>query len=293
MVYMSKRDIIFCSLFLAIGWSAATLPAEEYKVLADREIVSSLPKKWMFENLTDRLFRNADGTILYLGPGEKREFFIIRSEEDVREIKAPSTGKAYLNADGQFAIWYDRLDLGVFFKDGYELQFAEPAKSRFGVAYGATHFYTCVGPDSEIFATAEPKVPILRLADFYLYKIAVAAEDELIVFGWRSKGVRQVREHVIQRWQRIDPQGEYLLMKTFVVPRHYQVMDVDTANPRVLLLNESRLAPQVFDWDLAIDRILPIGTVDSFAFYMNKDFTIGEDMLKPAAKSAETPPSRQ
>ena len=88
---------------------------------------------------------------------------------------------------------------------------------------------------------------------------------------------------MIVRWEKLA--GEWQTIQTLKVPRHYQVMDVDTAHPRVLLLNEAQLAPQVFDWDLQADRIWPIGTVDSFAIYMNKDFTIGEDMINTRLRS--------
>jgi len=269
----TTRSFLVIWLLIPLGF------AEQYKILSDRSIGPSLPKRWTFENLTNKLFRNADGTILYLGPGEKGEYFIIRSETDIREIKAPSTGKAYMNDEGEFAIWYDRLDQGITFKNGHKIKFKNPVKSRFGVSYGAEYFYVYEDQVSRVYKTEDPGVTLLTLRDFYLYKVAARKNGELILFGFRAEGVRQIRKHVIVRWEKLGE--EWQAIQTLEVPRYYQVMDVDTAHPRVLLLNEAQLAPQVFDWDLNADRIQPIGTVDSFAIYMNKDFTIGEDMISP------------
>ena len=252
--------------------------AEEYKVLADRSIGRSLPQKWLFENIEDRLFRNIDGTKIYLGPGEKGEFFIIGGEDDVTQIKAPSTGKAYLNEAGEFVIWYDRLDKGVHFRGGHELKFKDATQVRFGVSYGANYFYVYENQHGKIYRSDSPEDPITTLIDTFLYKVVETADGGFITLGFRSEGVRQIRHNVIQRWGKVD--NTYLVQETREVPRHYQVMDIDPAHPRVLLLNESRLAPQVFDWDLKIDKITPVGVVDGFAIYMNKEFTIGEDMLK-------------
>lgn len=253
------------------------LSAGEMKVVIDRDLLAGIKQKTLFENIDDKLFRNLDGTEFYMGPGPKGEFFIFRGMDQVKQIKAPSTGKAYLDTNGVFTVWYNRLDQGVRFKQGSTLTLEDPIRSRFGVAYGAEYFYVYEKLKSRVCSVAEPDKTLLSFYDFYIYKL-VAVDDGFYICGFEQGGFSRQRENVCLKMTRTgDTFTETLHL---LLPPSDTLLDLDPFGGKVLLLNQDKVFPQLFVYDLKAQSRKSLGMVDAFAIYLNKDFKTQRDLLK-------------
>jgi len=262
--------------------AAATLAgaAEPMRILDDKAVMRCLPRKHLFENIDDKLMRNAAGTRLHLGPGEQREFFIVSGLRDWKKIEAPSTGEAYLGTNGTFEVWYDALTNGVHFAGGQVLRIDDPLTTRFGVDYDATLCYLAHTNRSEVFRTSDPFTPLYRIDDAYVYKIARHDRDVLAV-GYRYIRGDFKREH--RWWRHRDVAGEWLLMAGGVLPEAMVVADADPANGRLLLMQENVVVTRLHEFDLRTGVLREAGEADWFGIYMSAAFNAGRDADPPGA----------
>lgn len=247
---------------------------EPMRILDDQMVMRCLPRKHLFENIDDKLMRNAAGTQLHLGPGEEREFFIVSGLRDWKKIEAPSTGEAYLGTNGTFAVWYDSLTNGVHFADGRVLHIDDPLTTRFGVDYDATLCYVAHTNRSEVFRTSDPFTPLYRIDDAYVYKIA-RHERDVVAAGYRYIRGDYKREH--RWWRHRDVDGEWLLMADGSLPEAMVVADADPAGGRLLLMQESVVVTRLHEYDLRTGALSWGGEVDGFGIYMSRAFNAGAD----------------
>jgi len=191
-----------------------------------------------------------------------------------RELKAPSVGKAYLDARGEFVIWYDRLDLGIHFPNGFTLRLDQPAETRFGVSYDAGYFYTATPARTEVFATERPFRALLRLEGFYALKVVPHA-DRLYVFGYERFIGQNVRSSLALVFQDIN--GTYTEMRRHTVPDHLTLLDFDPVGETVLMLDTGPTHPVLYQQHLRTRALTSLGPVDEFGFYLHPDFDTGKD----------------
>ena len=240
------------------------------EIFYDFEVFRLLPRKWAFENIEDKLLRSNDGRTLYLGPSSEKVYFVINPSNQVQRLEAPSTGKAYLNAQKEFVLWYDSLDQGIFFKDRETLHIAQPLRSRFGVSYDLAFSYLYNARETHLFRGLE-KEAILHLEGVYVYKVA-AAENHLWTFGFSYLGHEESRTHQSFHYQKVN--GEWLLMERFGLPEHLTLMDVNPFDQKALFINDAEIAPQAFEMDLRSKGIKGLGLIEQWAIYLHSDFRI-------------------
>lgn len=262
------------AVLVAAAAAAVAHAGEPMRILDDQMVMRCLPRKHLFENIDDKLMRNAAGTQLHLGPGEEREFFIVSGLRDWKKIEAPSTGEAYLGTNGTFAVWYDSLTNGVHFADGRVLRIDDPLTTRFGVDYDATLCYLAHTNRSEVFRTSDPFTPLYRIDDAYVYKIA-RHERDVVAVGYRYIRGDYKREH--RWWRHRDVGGEWLLMADGSLPEAMVVADADPAEGRLLLMQESVVVTRLHEYDLRTGALREAGEVDGFGIYMSQSFNAGED----------------
>lgn len=262
-------------LLLLLAAAAAAASADEpMRILDDQMVMRCLPRKHLFENIDDKLMRNAAGTQLHLGPGEEREFFIVSGLRDWKKIEAPSTGEAYLGTNGTFAVWYDSLTNGVHFADGRVLRIDDPLTTRFGVDYDATLCYLAYTNRSEVFRISDPFTPLYRIDDAYVYKIA-RHERDVVAVGYRYFRGDHKREH--RWWRHRDVGGEWLLMADGSLPDSMVAADIDLAGGRLLLMQENVVVTRLHEHDLRTGALREAGEVEGFGIYMSRSFNAGAD----------------
>ncbi|MFT5498176.1 MAG: hypothetical protein ACI9TH_003586 [Kiritimatiellia bacterium] len=256
---------------------SGSLIAQEMKIVIDRDMLAGVAQKNRFENIDDKLFRNLDGTELHIGPGPHREFFVFTGMDQMKTLKAPSTGKAYLNSNNVFTVWYNRLDQGIQFKQGRTLQLDDPIRSHFGVAYGADYFFVYENLNSRVCAVTDPEKTILQFDDFYLYKLIPVA-DGFFICGFEQGGLSRRRENICLKMTRTG--DTYTETLHVVLPPSDTLLDLDPFGKKVLMLNQSQIAAQIAEYDLVAQSRKSLGAVDAFAIYLNKDFKTQRDLLK-------------
>jgi hypothetical protein len=255
--------------------AALSLRADpDLKVVHDRDIFALLPGREAVENIDDRLFRSLDGRRLHFGPDPQGRFYEITGKGAFRERQAPSTGKAYLDARGDFVIWYDRLDLGIHFPNHFTLRLENPAETRFGVTYDAVYFHLATPTYSEVFATERPFRPLVRLDGFYLLK-AVPHADRLYLFGYERFIGQRVRASLALVFQEIN--GVWTEMRRHPLPDHLTLLDAHPAADTVLLLDTGPTFPVLYQFHLRTRALTSLGPVDEFGFYLHTSFDSGKD----------------
>jgi len=247
---------------------AETTSPPALEIFYDFEVYRLLPRKWEFENPQDRLFRSKDGRTLFWGPSSYTNFFVIKPDHQVTHHQSPSLGKAYMNAAGDFALWYESLDQGIHFENRDPLYLESPLRSRFGVSYDLEYSYLYEAHQSKIFEGLGTNL-VIQLDRVYTYKV-VNADDQLWVFGFSHLGHEAIRKHVVVRFQWIN--DSWLEMERFELPNHLTLMDVDPYSWKALLLNEAEIAPQAFEMNLRNKQIRGLGLVEEFAIYLHQDF---------------------
>lgn len=263
--------MILAFLLMAL---AALRAAGEMKVVNDREVFKLLPGRYEVENIDDRLFRSLDGKRLHFGPDPQNRFYEIVGKGAFRELKAPSVGKAYLDARGDFVIWYDRLDLGVHFPNGFTLRLENPAETRFGVSYDAGYFYTATPARTEVFATERPFRALLRLEGIFAIKVVPHA-DRLYVFGFERFIGQNVRSSLVLVFQDIN--GTLTEMRRHSLPDHLTLLDFDAAAETALLVDNGPSHPVLYQQHLRTRALTSLGPVDEFGIYLDSAFDTGKD----------------
>ena len=103
MLILKYRFSIICCFIVSCSVNAA-----ELKIIEDKDVYRALPLRSMVENPEDKLFRSTDGKLLFFGPNDEKDFFIINPDFSYKHLTAPSTGKAYY-ANGAFQPGEDAL----------------------------------------------------------------------------------------------------------------------------------------------------------------------------------------
>ena len=262
--------LICCSLLSFDGSTS------ELQIIEDKDVFKSLPFRSMVENPEDKLFRSTNGKLLFFGPNEENDFFIINADLSYKQLKAPSTGKAYY-AQNAFQVWYNTIIEGIHFKSKFILHLEDPLRDRFGVSYGVSHFYVYHDHISTIYSVAEPQTPLFEIEGFFTYKLVVV-ENVFWVFGFEYLGHEYSRTHRLIKFEKFN--DRYLVMKKKKLPETYSVLDFDPYRKKILLLNDSTLAPQVDEFDFEKETFKPIGLVDEFSIYLHKSFSLNKLKLQ-------------
>lgn len=252
----------------------AARAGDALKVVRDQDVFKSLPGRYEVENIDDRLFRSLDGRELHFGPDPQSRFYVVTGATEARELKAPSTGKAYLNAKGEFVIWYDRLDQGVHFPQGFTKTIEKPAETRFGVSYGAGFFYTATSARTEVYATDRPFKPLLRLEGIHAIKVVPHEDDKLYVFAYERFAGQNTRSHLCLLYQEVN--GAWTEMKRHPLPDYLTLLDFDPAAGKVLLVDNGPSVPALYELGLRRNQLSALGPVDEFGLYLHPDFKTPE-----------------
>lgn len=265
---------LFCVLFSlnyfgSNAWLYSEEPKDSLIVFKDDEVYRALPKRFLFSDVEDSLFRSGDGKELHLGPGKEGVFFVLSPDGEVQVHIAPSLGKAYLDQTGDFAIWYDTLADGISFKNGDKISFEQPSHTRFGVSYDAAYFYITQTNTTQVFATQGPKKPLVSIAGFYSYKL-VAEGDEFYLAGYSYLGHEEMRTHQYRRYLKVE--NQYILMDSFELPEHLVMLDLNPYEKTALFLNDSEMVPQLYLMSLHDQVTKSLGMVQYYGFFLHPSF---------------------
>ena len=145
------------------------------------------------------------------------------------------------------------------------------------MAYGAEYFYVYEKLKSRVCSVAKPDKTLFSFYDFYIYKL-VAVDDGFFICGFEQGGFIRQRQNVCLKMTRTgDTFTETLHL---LLPPSDTLLDLDPFGGKVLLLNQGKAIPQLFVYDLKAQSRKPLGMVDAFAIYLNKDFKTQRDLLK-------------
>jgi hypothetical protein len=261
------RRVLGTGLLLA----TAAVTRAEMKLVIDREVAALLPNRHAVANVDDKLFRSLDGRALHFGPDPEGRHYEITGAGVFRERKAPAHGKAYLDAQGRFALWYERVDLGVHFADGRVLRLPQPAETRFGVSYGAQFYYLADAARTRVFALDQPDPPVVTLEGFYALKV-VPWEDRLYLLGherFRGEAARRALAVVFQRLA-----DGFVETRRHPLPEEWLVLDFDAEAEAVLLLDPGPVFPLLYRRGLREGVARPLGPVDEFGIFLHRDFPL-------------------
>ena len=266
------RYITVLILFAYMGGSSFLFgeePAASLIVFKDDEVYRALPKRFLFPDVESVMFRSGDGKELHLGPGRDGVFFVLSPDGEVKVHTAPSSGKAYLNQEGNFAIWYNTLAEGIFFKDGQKIMLEDPSRARFGVSYDAEFFYLTQTNTTQVFSTEAPLSPLITIPGFYTYKLT-ASDDEFYLAGYAYLGHEEMRTHQYRRYLKVE--NRYLMMNKFDLADHLVMLDLNPYEKTALFLNDSEMVPQIFLMTLNDQVTKSLGMVQYYGFFLHPSF---------------------